>query len=118
MTVPRLTPIYERNLIMEKKLYLVETVSIFRQRYVVEAREGEHASDEVVMNVNSGTFKELSQKHLDELISSTREITADEYLKIFDEDNDYLSKWDISQKMQCINTIDYDENYENDSDNW
>jgi hypothetical protein len=94
---------------MEKKLYLVETVSIFRQRYVVEAREAEHAADEVVL-------KEFSQQHLDELISSTREITADEYLKLFDEDNDYLSNWDISQKMQCINTIDYKN--EKDSNNW
>lgn len=103
---------------MEKKLYLVETVSIFRQRYVVEAREAEHASDEVVMNVSNGSFKEFSQKHVDELITSTREITADEYVKLFDEDNDYLSKWNISQKMQSINTIDYGENNENDSNNW
>jgi len=103
---------------MEKKLYLVETVSIFRQRYVVEAREAEHASDEVVMNVSNGSFKEFSQKHVDELITSTREITADEYVKLFDEDNDYLSKWNISQKMQSINTIDYGENNEKDSNNW
>jgi deoxyribose-phosphate aldolase len=103
---------------MEKKLYLVETVSIFRQRYVVEAREAEHAADEVVMNVSNGSFKEFSQKHVDELITSTREITADEYVKLFDEDNDYLSKWNISQKMQSINTIDYGENNEEDSNNW
>jgi hypothetical protein len=101
---------------MEKKLYLVETVSIFRQRYVVEAREAEHAADEVVMGVSGSDLKEFSQQHLDELISSTREITADEYLKLFDEDNDYLSNWDISQKMQCINTIDYKN--EKDSNNW
>ncbi len=101
---------------MEKKLYLVETVSIFRQRYVVEAREGEHAQDEVIMNVHGSDLKEFSQKHVDELITSTREISADEYLKLFDEDNDYLSNWDISQKMQCINTIDYKN--EKDSDNW
>lgn len=100
---------------MEKKLYLVETVSIFRQRYVVEAYEAEHAADEVVMGVSGSDLKEFSQQHLDELISSTREITADEYLKLFDEDNDYLKAWSLPQKMQCINTIDYRD--ENNSDN-
>jgi hypothetical protein len=94
-----------------KKLYLVETVSIFRQRYVVEAHEAEHAADEVVMNTSgaySDEFKEFSQKHIDECITSTRELSIDEYVELFDEDNDYLKNWDLSQKMQYINTIKYD----------
>jgi hypothetical protein len=99
---------------MEKKLYLVETVSIFRQRYVVEAREAEHAADEVVMNMHDGSITEFSQKHVDELITSTREISTDEYLKLFDEDNDYLRAWSLPQKMQHINVI----KYEDDSNNW
>jgi len=92
---------------MEKKLYLVETVSIFRQRYVVEAREAEHAADEVVMESGNPDFKEFSQKHISELVTSTREISVDEYLKLFDVDNDYLSKWSIPQKMETVNVIDY-----------
>ena len=71
--------------------YLVETVSLFRIRYVVEANEDTHATDEVVMN---NADDEFSQKHLDEIITSTREITDEEYLKLFDEDNDYLIPWD------------------------
>jgi len=90
---------------MEKKLYLVETVSMFRMRYVVEAKEAEHANDEVVCNVDN--LKEFSQKHIDESIITTREITPDEYIKIFDEDNDYLKEWTDVQKMQFINVIDY-----------
>ena len=90
---------------MEKKLYLVETVSIFRHRYVVEAKEAEHANDEVVCN--NGNLEEFSQKHIDENIISTREITPDEYIKIFDVDNDYLKDWTDVQKMQFINVIDY-----------
>ena len=95
---------------MEKKLYLVETVSIFRHRYVVEAKEAEHANDEVVMNatgVYNEDWNEFSQKHVGEDIVSTREITADEYFKIFDEDNDYLKQWTDVEKMQFINVIDY-----------
>ena len=92
---------------MEKKLYLVETVSMFRMRFVVEAKEAEHANDEVVCN--NGNLEEFSQKHIAENIVSTREITADEYMKLFDEDNDYLKQWTDVEKMQLVNVIDYEE---------
>ena len=36
---------------MDKKLYLVEVMSTFRMRYVVEAREESHALDEVTLMV-------------------------------------------------------------------
>ena len=93
-----------------KKLFLVETVSIFRQRYVVEALEEDHARDEVVMNVNGDyneKWEEFSQKHIDEVITSSREISEDEYLDIFDKDNDYLCAWPDYQKFRFINRIDY-----------
>lgn len=92
---------------MEKKLYLVETVSMFRMRYVIEAREASHAEDEFVMEVNKDTFKEFSQHHLDEVIVSTRELSAEDFLKLFDSDNDYLKNWSIAQKMDVINSINY-----------
>jgi hypothetical protein len=95
---------------MEKKLYVVETISYFRHRYVVNARCEIDATDEVVMNVSgsSDNFEEFSQKHIDECVMDAREITADEYLKIFDKDNDYLKDWPIEKKMQFINEINYD----------
>ena len=49
-------------------------------RYVVEAENVDHAKDEVTMN-NDGNLHEFSQLHLDEIISSTREIDHDEYLR-------------------------------------
>ncbi len=103
-----------------KKLFLVETVSIFRQRYVVEALEEDHALDEVVMNVNGNyndEWQEFSQKHIDEVITSSREISEDEYLDIFDKDNDYLCAWPDYQKFRFINRIDYeDENGNKEKD--
>ena len=96
---------------MKKKLFLVETVSIFRQRYVVEALEEEHANDEVTANTTGGyddEWQEFSQKHIDEVITSTREITEEEYLDIFDKDNDYLVSWPDYQKFRFINRIDYE----------
>lgn len=92
---------------MQKKLYLVETVSMFRMRYVIEAKEAEHAEDEVVCNL--GDLREFSQQHIDENIFTTREISKDEYMRLFAEDNDYLSSWHDEQKKQFINVIDYKE---------
>ena len=103
---------------VEKKLYLVETVSMFRMRYVIEAREESHALDEVTMNATGSyneNFQEFSQKHLDEVIVSTRELSATDYMNLFDTDNDYLKSWDNKQKMSMINTIKYED--EKDSSN-
>ena len=85
-------------------MYLVETVSLFRIRYVIETESADHAADEVVMN--SGNLSEFSQKHLDEIISSTREIDEAEYLKLFNVDNDYLMNWSDDQKFKFINRIE------------
>jgi hypothetical protein len=92
---------------MEKKLYMVETVSIFRMRYVVEAREPEHATDEVVMELRNDCFKEFSQHHIDENIMSVRELSATDFVNEFDADNAYLKDWPINKKMEFINVIDY-----------
>jgi hypothetical protein len=86
--------------------YLVETISMFRIRYVIEANESAHAADEVVMN---NIDNEFSQKHLDEIITSTREITDEEYLKLFDEDNQYIMQWDEDSKFKFVHKVNYDE---------
>lgn len=86
--------------------YLVETISMFRIRYVIEANEVSHAADEVVMN---NIDNEFSQKHIDELITSTREITDEEYLKLFDEDNQYIMQWDENSKFKFVHKVIYDE---------
>jgi hypothetical protein len=87
--------------------FLVETISVFRMRYVVEANNASDAKDEVTMN-NDGQLHEFSQLHIDEMITSTREIDRAEYLRMFDEDNDYLQDWDEEQKLNWVNVIDYD----------
>lgn len=87
--------------------YLVETVSVFRMRYVVEANNASDARDEVTLNVGDN-FHEFSQLHLDEMISSTREIDNAEYLRMFDEDNVYLKDWDEEQKFRFVQVLNYD----------
>ena len=88
--------------------YMVETISMFRMRYVIEAENAEHAKDEVTMNAADGHLREFSQLHLDEVITSAREIDDAEYLRQFDEDNDYLKDWTDEQKLNWVNVIDYD----------
>lgn len=100
----------------DKKLFIVETISLFRMRYVVEALEAEHASDEVTFELGNTEFKEFSQHHVDEVITSTREITQEEYLKQFDIDNDYLADWPVEQKFEFVNKIEYDKNIRNESE--
>ena len=93
---------------MAKKLYLVETVSMFRMRYVIEADEESHALDEVTIHATGGEeIVEFSQKHLDEVIVSSQEISDKKYMKLFDEDNHYLSRWPDEEKRKYINKIEY-----------
>ena len=94
---------------MTKKLVMVETLSQYRMRYVVEVDDDiDHALDEVIMNESNFEFHEFSQKHLNPSpIINHYEITRDEYLKIFDEDNDYLASWDEDKKFSFVNYIDY-----------
>jgi len=88
--------------------YLVETVSMFRMRYVIEANNAEHAKDEVT--TNEGQLYEFSQLHVDEMITSVREIDQSEYLRQFDEDNEYLKEWADEDKLSFVNVVNYSTN--------
>jgi len=88
--------------------YLVETVSMFRMRYVIEANNAEHAKDEVT--TNEGQLYEFSQLHVDEMITSVREIDQAEYLRQFDEDNEYLKEWADEDKLSFVNVVNYSTN--------
>lgn len=88
----------------EKRMdfYLVETVSVYRMRYVVKAENDEYAKDTVLMNLHDSDFKEFSQLHLDEIISSSRKVTREQILELCDKDNDYLTSWSDEQKMKNL----------------
>lgn len=81
----------------ETELVLVETISTFRIRHVVEVPRGcaEWALDTVTMD----EAEEFSQQFLTNTIVSHRVITEDEALVEFDRDNDYLSGWTREAKL-------------------
>lgn len=89
---------------MTKELVLVECVSTFRMRYVVEVPKGEKAW--ALDTVACQEAEEFSQEHLGEQIVSHRVIDNTEYLRIFNEDNDYLSKWTDEEKFKFVTKID------------
>lgn len=97
---------HDKSIIVNRvavKRVLVETVSTFRCRYVVELREdepAEYALDTVVMN----EAEEFSQKYLDEIIISHRVVSVEELLQLCDEDNDYASAWTEDQKFAAFVT--------------
>ena len=93
------------------KLVMVDVLSSFRMRYVVQVEDDvRDALDEVVWSEGSPDFKEFSQKHIDPTaILDYREITEEEYLKLFNQDNDYLKEWTDEQKKSFINVIEYKE---------
>jgi hypothetical protein len=81
--------------------YLVETVSMFRMRYVVEADEQGPAADAVLMQ----EAEEFGQKHLDETIFGVREVTDEEIPKLFFEDHPYLEEGGPERAFQNITKI-------------
>lgn len=86
----------------ETELVMVECISTFRERYVVEVPKGktEWALDTVTMQ----EAKEFSQEHLGETIVSHRVITKDEALAICDVDNHYCKPWNDDQKLNTFVT--------------
>jgi len=82
----------------ETEWVLVECVSTFRTRYMVEVPKGssEWAMDTVTMN----EAKEFSQEHLGEQIVSHRVVSKKEALALCDTDNDYIGEWDKETKMK------------------
>lgn len=82
----------------ETEWVLVEAVSMFRNRYMVEVPKGksEWASDTVVMD----EAVEFSQKYLDETITSSRVLTKEQALELCDADNDYCTGWTEAIKLK------------------
>jgi hypothetical protein len=81
---------------------LVEAVSTFRMRYVVEVPVGKSpwALDTVTME----EAKEFSQQHLGETIVSHRVIDRDEVIRLCDEDNDYMQSKSDDDKFKIFVT--------------
>jgi ribosomal protein L32 len=90
---------------VETQYVLVECISTFRQRYMVEVpvgtdRYGKDKSLWALDTVTMNEAKEFSQEHIGEQIISHRVVSKEEALTLCDIDNDYCSSWDEETKMK------------------
>jgi hypothetical protein len=93
------------------KFVLVECISQFRQRYVIEVPDN-HNDGEVPCSaiqwaedtVTMEEMKEFSQLWLGETIVSSREIAKEDIVPISDVDNDYTKGWTDEQKINAFVT--------------
>jgi len=89
---------------------LVECVSTFRQRYMVEVpvgidQYGKDKSEWALDTVAMEDAKEFSQEHIGEQIVSHRIVTREEALVLCDKDNEYGKDWDEETKMKNFFTL-------------
>ena len=100
---------------VETQWVLVECVSTFRNRYMVEVPLGtddydkdksEWALDTVTMN----EAVEFSQEYLGEQIVSHRVVSKEEALAMCDKDNDYAKAWNDEHKLNVFFTSWKDQN--------
>lgn len=96
----------------KKQLFLVDTISTFRHKYVIEAESLEHAYDEIVMKDSGSTsdaFDEVTQRYLGETIVDGREISRKDFKKLLIDlakDKDEMSSHWMGDDL--IRRIDYD----------
>ena len=84
---------------------LVECVSTFRERYMVEVpvgidNYGKDKSEWALDTVTMQEAKEFSQQHIGEQIVSHRVVSKEEALTLCDKDNEYGKNWDEETKMK------------------
>jgi len=81
---------------------MVETISTFRLRYMVEVPEGK--SDKAIQKVERGEAKEFSQQHIGENTTSAWIFNKEQALEMCDTDNDYCSGWTEDKKIESFFT--------------
>ena len=106
---------------IETQWVLVETVSMFRERYMVEVpvgvdRYGKDKAEWALDTVTLEEAKEFSQEHLGETIVSHRVVTKEDALAMCDKDNDYAKKWNDELKIKTFFTSMAEHIRENDYD--
>jgi len=87
----------------ETELVLVECISQFRQRYLVEVPKGKE--EWALDTVTCEEAKEFSQYHIGEQIVSHRVISKEDAIKLCDVDNNYCSSWTEEQKVNVFFTL-------------
>lgn len=94
----------------ETQLVLVECVSTYRIRYMVEVPKGIDTlgNDKALWaldTVTMGEAREFSQEHIGEQIISHRVVSRNEALAMCDQENEYGHTWDDELKASAFFTL-------------
>ena len=99
----------EKKMKKDKTYAVVTAISTHRIRYVIPMDELQNLNPESTATlawaydcVTCDEVEEFSQKHLGETIVDTVEMSQEDVLTLFDEDNDYLKEWSEQQKINHI----------------
>lgn len=88
---------------MTKKLFIIETVSMHRMAYCIEANSSEEAQEFLLNKIDSGhMIDEFGQHHIGENLFYTQETTKEDYLALFDNLSDYLINIPEERKLSYI----------------
>ena len=100
---------------MKSEYVVIDTVSMFRQRYVVPKSEMQEWNEEVKLTdklakewaadaVTAEEIKEFSQKWLGETITNIDLVDTEKILSIFAEDNpEIIKEWSQAKQLDFIN---------------
>jgi len=93
------------------KFVLVDTISQYRMRYLIEVPDDHNDRDYpctaeqwAADTVTSEEMKEFSQLWLGETILSTREIAKEEIVPLCDKENPYAQAWEDEKKLEVFVT--------------
>ena len=93
---------------MKSDYVIIDTVSMFKQRYIVPREEVQRWNEEIKLtdklakqwaqeSVEAEEIKEFSQRWLGETVSNVDFADTEKVLKLFKEDNEQLSEeWTLS----------------------
>jgi hypothetical protein len=100
---------------MKTDYVVVDTVSMFRQRYIIPREELQKLNEDVKLtdklarewasdSVTTEEVKEFSQRWLGETITNVDIVDTEKVLKLFKEDNEELSEeWSQAKQLDYIN---------------
>lgn len=100
---------------MKNDYVIIDTVSMFKQRYIIPREEVQKMNEEIKLNdklakqwsqesVESEEVKEFSQRWLGETVSNIDFADTEKVLKLFKDDNEELSKeWSQARQLDYIN---------------
>lgn len=103
------------------KYVLVDAFSSYRMRYAVGVPDDlpdDKAKEWAMDSVTCEEVEEFSQFHIGEQISSTRIMDEKEYIRQYNEDNDYLTSWNDDMKKRCVLVLDDEGEIVSGKANW